>query len=68
MKWISGRKLIGVFGGMLGVLYMVPTVSAGSHKDFPEKYSDIYMPLSLAIGTVRTPEFPVKVDRHVVGA
>jgi hypothetical protein len=37
---------------------MVPSVSAGSHKGFPEKYSDIYMPVSLAVGTVRTPEFP----------
>ena len=37
---------------------------AGSHKDFPEKYSDIYMPLSLAVGTVRTPEFPVKVEAY----
>lgn len=41
------------------MLLMASTVSAGSHKDFPEKYSDIYMPVSLAIGTVRTPEFPV---------
>jgi hypothetical protein len=44
---------------MLGVLLMLPSVSAGRHKDFPEKYSDIYMPVSLAVGTVRTPEFPV---------
>jgi len=39
---------------------MVPAVSARSHKSFPEKYSDIYMPVSLAVGTVRTPEFPVR--------
>jgi hypothetical protein len=64
MKWMSGRKLIGVVGGMLGVLYMVPSVSAGSHKDFPEKYSDVYMPVSLAVGTVRTPEFPVVVQAY----
>jgi hypothetical protein len=64
MKWMSGRKLIGIVGGMLGVLYMVPSVSAGSHKDFPEKYSDIYMPVSLAVGTVRTPEFPVAVQAY----
>src|ERR1035438_7552281 len=57
MKWMSRCKLIGVVGGMLGVLYMVPSVSAGTHKGFPEKYSDVYMPVSLAVGTIRTPEF-----------
>jgi hypothetical protein len=41
---------------------MAPTISAGSHKGFPEKYSDIYMSVSLAIGTVRTPEFPVRLE------
>lgn len=64
MKWTSGRRLIGVVGGMLGVLCMVPSVSAGSHKDFPGKYSDVYMPVSLAVGTVRTSEFPVKVEAY----
>jgi hypothetical protein len=59
MKWTSVRTLIGVISGTLGALFLVPSVSAGSHKDFPEKYSDIYMPVSLAVGTVRTPEFPV---------
>jgi hypothetical protein len=56
---MSRRKLIGIIGATLGVLIMSPTVSAGSRKDFPEKYSDVYMPVSLAVGTVRTPEFPV---------
>ena len=64
MKWMSRCKLIGVIGGTLGVLLMVPTVSAGSHKNFPEKYSDIYMPVSLAVGTVRTPEFPVILEAY----
>ena len=59
MKCTSGRKLIGFIGGVLGVLLLIPGVSAGSHKDFPEKNSDIYMPVSLAVGTVRTPEFSV---------
>ena len=59
MKCTSGRKLIGFIVGTLGVLLLIPGVSAGSHKDFPEKNSDIYMPVSLAVGTVRTPEFSV---------
>ncbi len=37
MEWMFGHKLIGVAGGMLGVLFMVPSVSAGTHKGFPEK-------------------------------
>ena len=41
------------------MFFLAPGVSAGSHKGFPEKYSDIYMPISLAVGTVRTPEFTV---------
>ena len=59
MKRRSGHKLIGVVGAVLGALFLVPSVSAGSHKDHPYRYSDIDMPVSLAVGTVRTPEFPV---------
>ena len=29
-------------------------------KEYPQKYSSVYMPVSLAAGTVRTPEFPVE--------
>jgi hypothetical protein len=54
---MSRCKLIGFAGGILGVFIISPSVSAGTHKDFPEKYSDIYMPVSLAIGSIRTPEF-----------
>lgn len=59
MKWISRGALIGVLGGTLGLLCLVHSAFAGSHKDFPERSSDIYMPVSLAEGTVRTLEFPV---------
>jgi hypothetical protein len=31
MKGMFGRKLIEVVGGMLGVLFMVPSVSAGNY-------------------------------------
>ncbi|WP_263415229.1 hypothetical protein [Terriglobus albidus] len=43
---------------------MAPPVSARTHKDFPEKYADVYIPVSLAAGTVRTPEFPVVVEAY----
>ena len=33
-----------------------------SPKKYPQKYAAVYMPISLAAGRVRTPEFPVK--RH----
>ena len=29
-------------------------------KKYPQKYAAVYMPISLAAGRVRTPEFPVK--------
>jgi hypothetical protein len=64
MNRMFGRKRFGAIAWTLGVLLVVPPVSAGSHKDFPEKYSDVYMPVSLAVGTVRTPEFPVVVDAY----
>jgi hypothetical protein len=57
MKWMSWCKLIGVVAGMLGLLQMAPSVSAGTHKGFPEKNADVYMPVSLGVGTIRTPEF-----------
>lgn len=59
MRWISSRRLVGIIGGTLGAALFVPGVSAGNHKDHPYRYSDIDMPVSLAVGTVRTPEFPV---------
>ena len=38
-------------------LFVVP-----SPKKYPQKYSAVYMPISLATGRVRTPDFPV--ERH----
>jgi hypothetical protein len=59
MKWMSSRKLIDRIGGTLGALILVPGASVGSHKDHPYRHSDVDMPVSLSVGTVRTPEFPV---------
>ncbi|HUY81588.1 MAG TPA: hypothetical protein VMU92_07685 [Acidobacteriaceae bacterium] len=41
------------------MLLLVPVASAGRHKDHPYRYSVLDMPVSLAVGTVRTPAFPV---------
>jgi hypothetical protein len=52
----KGRGRFGVFGAFIG-LWLVHGVSAGGQKDHPYRYSVVDMPVSLAIGTVRTPEF-----------
>jgi len=48
-----------VISGAICILFIVPGVSAGRHKDHPYRYSVVDMSVSLAVGTVRTPEFPV---------
>jgi hypothetical protein len=57
MNWTPGRKRL--IGGILGVLFMVPHALAGGHKEHPYRHSVVDMPVSLAVGTVQTPEFPV---------
>jgi hypothetical protein len=56
MNWIARSRLI---GGILGAVLFVPSSCAGKRPDHPYRYSDVDMPVSLAVGTVRTPEFPV---------
>jgi len=48
-----------VISGAICALFIVPGVSAGRHKDHPYRYSVVDMPVSLAVGTIRTPEFSV---------
>jgi hypothetical protein len=38
----------------------IAVAEAPNHKQFPQKYSAVYMPVSLAVGRVRTPDFPVE--------
>jgi hypothetical protein len=51
------KTLIGIAGGVLSFLLLAPATSAGSHPKHPYRYSVVDMPVSLAVGTVRTPEF-----------
>lgn len=44
---------------VMGVLLFGLGASARSRKDHPYRYSVIDMPVSLALGSVRTPTFPV---------
>jgi hypothetical protein len=57
MKWLSQIKLIGYVGGTLSALFLLPCASARSHPAHPYRYSVVDIPVSLAVGTVRTPEF-----------
>lgn len=59
MKWMSRSRFIAAIGWTLGVLFLIPVASATSHKEHPYRYSILDMPVSLAVGTVRTPEFSV---------
>jgi hypothetical protein len=59
VKWMRRCQLIGIATGMLGVLLLGPNALARGHKEHPYRYSDVDMPVSLSVGTVRTPEFPV---------
>lgn len=54
----NGRKRRGVISWVIGALFLVPGASAGSHKDYLSKRSDADIPVPLAAGTVRSPEFP----------
>jgi len=36
------------------------TIEPTNRKKYPQKYSSVYMPISLAAGRVRTPEFPAE--------
>jgi hypothetical protein len=59
MQCFLGCKWPGVISGVLGVLFLVTSASAENRPDHPYRYSDVDMPVSLAPGTVRTPEFSV---------
>jgi hypothetical protein len=64
MKGLSRRDLIVGVGGALGVVLMGPTTLAGMWWDGRKPAVD--MPVSLAVGTVRTPEFLVKHQPYLV--
>ena len=59
MTRISTRKLTCILSATLGTCLLVPSASAKSHPDHPYRNSDVDIPISLAVGTIRTPEFPV---------
>jgi hypothetical protein len=66
MNRLFRRTLTAVISGILGVVLLVPGVSVGSSKEHKYRYSEIDIPVSLAVGTVRTPEFPVKDEAYFI--
>src|SRR6266851_3292742 len=66
MTWMSRCGLKGIIGGMLVVSVLGPSVSAGGSKVHKYRYSEIDVPVSLAVGTVRTPEFAVKHEAYFI--
>ncbi|HEY1209655.1 MAG TPA: hypothetical protein VGE85_09820 [Terracidiphilus sp.] len=57
MKWMSRRELVCIIAVTLGVFLFGSGTSAGSRKYQTYRRPEIDMPVSLAVGTVRTPEF-----------
>lgn len=57
MKWTLGREPTHLVGALLGLLLLAP--GSCSRPDHPFRYSVVDVPISLAVGTVRTPEFLV---------
>lgn len=64
MKGLSRRDLIAGVGGVLGVVLLGPRALAGICWGCRKPTVD--MPVSLAVGTVRTPEFPVKHQAYLI--
>ncbi len=64
MNGLSRRDLIVGVVGALGVVLLGPTALAGMRWGGRKPAVDI--PVSLAVGTVRTPEFPVKRDAYLI--
>jgi len=56
---MSERKQVLVIGGILCVLFCSLGAASGRQKKHAYRYSDVDMPVSLAVGTVRTPQFSV---------
>jgi hypothetical protein len=57
VRIVSGKKRIVAVTGTLLLLLLLPDASAKRRPEHPYRYSIVDMSVSLAIGTVRTPEF-----------
>jgi hypothetical protein len=64
LQWMSRRELIASLCGVLGVGLLEPKAWAGVCWGCRKPAVD--MPVSLVVGTVRTPEFPVKHQPYLI--
>jgi hypothetical protein len=64
--WRSKSHLVRVVTLVLGALSLGPGVWGSGSKVHRYRYSDIDMPVSLAVGTVRTPEFAAKGEAYYI--
>jgi len=62
MRFLSRRELNAASVTLL-MLFLLPDTSAKHRPDHPYRYSNSDISLSLAAGTVRTPEFPLAVTQ-----
>jgi len=58
IKAMSGMKLASWASAILIILFLVPHAAVGARKAHPYRYSDVDIPVSLEVATVKTPEFP----------
>ena len=65
MTWITKMELIGLAVGVLGITLIAPFALA-SRPAHPYRYSIVDMPVSFAVGTIRTPEFSPPQDELAV--
>ena len=57
MRRLTRSRLRDLVRGTLGALFLAPCAAAGGHPAHPYRHSVVDMPVSLVVGTVRTPEF-----------
>src|SRR5258707_2044928 len=66
MECMSRRKIFRILGAMPGILLFGLGISDGSDKYQTYRRPEIEIPVSLAVGTVRTPEFRVKNQNYLI--
>jgi hypothetical protein len=66
MKWVSRRELFGLVGGAVGTGLLASKAWAAPFHCYLYRCPTVDMPVSLAVGTVRTEEFEVKHEYYYI--
>ena len=59
-------NLAQVMSGMLAVVLLAQGVSSGNSKEQKYRHSEIDIPMSLAVDTMRTPQFAVRHEAYFI--